>query len=98
MDISLTRSLTMKYRRVSVAEGKQSLPRLLREVEEADTTIMIHRRDELAGVLVGPDTYERLMRLRSYVDALRLSEELAGLPLNAVDLARDARLETESRA
>ena len=88
----------MNYRRVSVAEGKQSLTRLLREVEEADTTILIYRRDHLAGAIVGSEAFERLMRLQAYVDALRLSEQLSGLPVNAVDLARAARREAEDRA
>lgn len=88
----------MHFKRVSVAEGKQTLPRLLREVEKADTTILIYRRDELAGAIIGSLAFERLMRLQAYVDALRLSEQLSGLPVNAVDLARAARDEVEARA
>lgn len=87
-----------RYRRVSVAEGKQSLPRLLREAEDEGATIMIYRRDQLAGAIVGPRAFERLMRLQAYVDALRLSAELCGLPVNAVELARVARQEVEARS
>jgi hypothetical protein len=90
--------MNMNYKRVSVAEGKQSLPRLLREVEQADTTVLIYRRDQLAGAIVGSEAFERLMRVQAYVDALQLSEQLSGLPVNAVDLARDARGEAEGRA
>ena len=88
----------MNFKRVSVAEGKQTLPRLLREVEEADTTVLIYRRDRLAGAIVGSVAFERLMRLQAYVDALRLSEQLSGLGVNAVDLARAARQEAEEHS
>jgi len=88
----------MSIKRVSVAEGKQSLPSLLREVEEADTTILIYRRDHLAGALVGAEAYERLMRLQAYVDALALSSQLGELPVHAVVLAREAREDAEARS
>lgn len=87
-----------RFKRVSVAEGKQSLPRLLREAEDQETAIMIYRRDRLAGAIVGPLAFERLMRLQAYVDALRLSAELGNTALNAMDLARAARQEVESRS
>jgi len=83
--------MVMKTRRVSVAEGKRSLTQLLREAEETDTAVLIYRRDRLAGVLVAPRVYERLARSGCYSVALRLSEELAHLEVNAADLAREAR-------
>jgi len=85
----------MIVRRVSVSESRQSLPSLLREVEEADTTILIYRRDHLAGALVGAEAYERLMRLQAYLDALALSSQLGKLPVHAVKLARTAREDVE---
>jgi hypothetical protein len=50
--------MNKNYKRVSVAEGKQNLPRLLREVEQADTTVLIYRRDQLAGAIVGSEAFE----------------------------------------
>ena len=88
----------MNYKRVSVAEGKQRLPSLLREVEHEDTTVLIYRRDHLAGVIVGSEAYERLMRLQAYVEALQISEQLSGLRVDAAGLARVARREAEERA
>lgn len=81
----------MKTRRVSVAEGKRSLTALLREADETDTAVLIYRRDRLAGVLVPPRAYERLTRTACFSEAVRLSEELAHLEINAADLAREAR-------
>jgi PHD/YefM family antitoxin component YafN of YafNO toxin-antitoxin module len=81
----------MKTRRVSVAEGKRNLTQLLREAEATATTVLIYRHDRLAGALVPPETYERMARTASYATAMRLSEELAHLDVNATDLAREAR-------
>jgi len=88
----------MNYKRVSVAEGKQTLPSLLREVEDEGTTVLIYRRDHFAGAILGSAAFERLMRLQAYVDALQLTEQLSGLHVNAVDMARQAREEADGRA
>lgn len=52
----------MMTRRVSVAGGKRRFTALLREVAEAETAVFTYRRDRLAGVLMIPTAYERMMR------------------------------------
>jgi PHD/YefM family antitoxin component YafN of YafNO toxin-antitoxin module len=83
---------------VSVAEGKKSFTRLLKEAEEKQTTILIFRRDQLAGAILSPDEYERLERLQAYFEALWLSKQLAHLQVSAAELAREARQALEDRA
>ncbi|RMG52266.1 MAG: type II toxin-antitoxin system Phd/YefM family antitoxin [Acidobacteria bacterium] len=87
----------VKIKKVSVAEGKKAFTQLLREAEQDRVTILIFRRGELAGALLPPEEYERLERLQAYFEALRLSGQLADLPVNAAKLAHEARRELEKR-
>lgn len=86
-------------RRVSVADGKRSLTKLLREARETHQPILIfnERRNELAGALLSPEDYERYQRLSAYFEALRLSESLSDRKLGLSDLIREARQTLEER-
>lgn len=88
----------MNVRKVSVAEGKRSFTQLLKEAERTQTAILVFRREQFAGAILPPNEYERLERLQAYFEALRLSEQLAHLPVNVAELVREARQELEERA
>jgi PHD/YefM family antitoxin component YafN of YafNO toxin-antitoxin module len=83
----------MTTKRVSVAEAKRDLPRLLRESRQADIMIFNERARALAGVIVSAATYEELSRLKAYREALRLSEQTRNRMLDVRDLIRRARID-----
>jgi len=86
--------------RVSVAEGKKGLSRLLKKAAEEDSAVLIYneRRGELAGALLSPAEYERYGRLRAYFEALRLSRKFSAVDLDLAELGRASRQELEDRA
>ncbi len=86
--------------RVSVAEGKKDLSRLLREAAEARSPIPIfnERKGELAGALLSPAEYERYGRLKGYFEALRLSQKFAPLELDLDALVKASRAKLNGRA
>jgi PHD/YefM family antitoxin component YafN of YafNO toxin-antitoxin module len=86
--------------RVSVAEGKKDLSRLLKEAAEARSPILIfnERKGELAGALLSPAEYERYELLQGYFEALRLSQKFAPLTVDLEALVRASRAELDERA
>lgn len=85
--------------RVSVAEGKKDLSRLLREAAERRSPILIfnERKGELAGALLSPAEYERYERLQGYFEALRLSQKFSPLKLDLEALVKASRAELNER-
>lgn len=88
----------MTTKRVSVAEAKRELPRLLRESEKADILVFNERKGVLAGAIVSAETYGQVSRVRAYLDALRISGKTKGRRLQVADLIRRSRSELEARA
>lgn len=88
----------MTTKRVSVAEAKRDLPRLLKESERADILVFNERRRALAAAIVSAETYGQVARLRAYLEALRISAKTKGLRLQVADLIRTSRAELEARA
>jgi len=86
--------------RVSVAEGKKDLSRLLKEATTARSPILIfnERKGELAGALLSPAEYERYKRLQGYFEALRLSRKFAPLELDLATLVQASRAELDERS
>ncbi|OFX30379.1 MAG: hypothetical protein A2Z07_12370 [Armatimonadetes bacterium RBG_16_67_12] len=87
----------MTIKRVSVAEAKRDLPRLLKESAEADILVFNKRRGALAGAIVSAETYEHVSRIKAYLDALRISDKTRGRRLRVSDLMRKSRSELETR-
>ena len=87
----------MGTKKVSVAEGKKSFTQLLKEAENEQTAILIHRRGHFVGALVSANEYQRFERLQGYFEALRISQRLAHLEVDAAELARESRQELEER-
>ncbi len=85
--------------RVSVAEGKKDLSRLLREATARSPILIFNeRKGELAGALLSPSEYERYERLQGYFEALRLSRKFAPLELDLAALVQASRTELDGRS
>lgn len=84
-------------KRVSVAEAKQALTRLLREAEDRQEEIIVTRRGTPFMVILPYGEYQRLERLRAYLEMVRISEELKDLGISAAEIYEESRRELEER-
>ncbi len=81
--------------KVSVAEARKDLSRLLKRARE--DLLVITRRGEPDVVILPFEEYERLRRLRAYSRLVRLSDQLAGTGIKATELYEESRRELEER-
>ena len=81
---------------ISVSEAHNRLSYWLAGIEGEDITIT--RRGKPVGVIISPEEYERLGRVRAYVKMLRLSRSLEESGGSAMDLVHASRDELEGRA
>ena len=79
----------------SVAETRGRLADLLKHLDEGPVTIT--RRGRPVGVIIEPETYERLRRVEAYLQMLKLSESLKESGLTASELFEASRAELEGR-
>ncbi|MFQ6089883.1 MAG: type II toxin-antitoxin system Phd/YefM family antitoxin [Candidatus Bipolaricaulia bacterium] len=84
-------------KQVSVAEAKRDLTKLLREVEEKQMEIVVTRRGAPFMVILRFEDYERLERLRAYLEMVRISEELKDSQISATEIYEESRRELEER-
>lgn len=84
-------------KQVSVTEAKRDLTKLLREAEEKQTEIVVTRRGEPFMVILRYEDYERLERLRAYLNMVRISEELKDSGISATEIYEESRGELEER-
>ncbi len=87
----------MTTKRVSVAEAKRELPRILKQSENEDILVFNERKGALAGAIISAETYGQVSRVRAYLDALRISGKTKGRSLQVTDLIRRSRSELEGR-
>ncbi len=80
---------------IPVAKARESLSRLLNKARTQP--VVISRRGKPVGVLVSPEEWERLSRVRAYLDMLRLSQALTNSGTTAQELHRASREELEAR-
>jgi prevent-host-death family protein len=80
---------------ISIAETRGRLADLLGNLEDGPVTIT--RRGHPVGVIILPETYERLRRVEAYLLMLRLSESLKDRDLTASELAATVRAELDER-
>jgi len=59
--------------------------------------VTITRRGRPVGVIIEPETYERLRRVEAYLQMLKLSESLKESGLTASELFEASRAELEGR-
>jgi prevent-host-death family protein len=84
-------------KQVSVAEAKRDLTKLFREAEKKRTEILITRRGAPFMVIMRYEDYERLERLQSYLNMVRISEELRDSRISATEIYEESRRELEER-
>jgi prevent-host-death family protein len=84
-------------KQVSVTEAKRDLTKLLREIEEKQMEIVVTRRGEPYMIIVRYDDYERLSRIRAYLNLARISAKLKGSGLKASEIYEESRRELEER-
>ena len=80
---------------ISVAEAHSRLSRWLNRVQDGPITIT--RRGTPVGVIISPEEYERLSRVRAYLEMLHLSRSLQENGVRADELFRASRRELEER-
>lgn len=81
--------------KVSVADAKKDLSRLLKRARE--DLLIITRRGEPDVVILPFEEYERLRRLRAYSRMVRFARQLAGTDVGAIELYEESRRELEER-
>lgn len=84
-------------KQVSVAEAKRDLTKLLREAAEKQMEIVVTRRGEPYMIIMRYEDYERLSRIRAYLDMVRISQELKGSGISATEIYEESRRQLEER-
>jgi len=85
------------HKHVSVAEAKRDLTKILREANKKRTEIVVTRRGKPFMVILPYEDYERLERLRSYMNMVRISEKLKDAKISAAEIFEESRRELEER-
>ena len=80
---------------ISIAKVHNRLSHWLKKVGEGPITIT--RRGKPVGVIIAPEEYERLRKVRAYLEMLRLSRSLQERGVTAGELFRASREELEER-
>ena len=78
---------------ISIADAHNHLSSLLKQVENGP--IWIRRRGKAVGVLISPEEYEALSRVRAYLDMVNLSKTLRESGVSAAELYHASRQELE---
>lgn len=81
---------------ISVSEAHNRLSRWLEKI--GDEPITITRRGKPVGVIISPQEYERLSRVKAYLQMLHLSRSLRESGVTAGELFDASREELEKRA
>jgi prevent-host-death family protein len=81
--------------RVSVAEARNTLPKLLYEAEEEE--IIVTRRGKPTAVIIPFKVYQRIQRIEGYLTLMKLSEELKDIGVTATQAFEASRKELERR-
>jgi prevent-host-death family protein len=81
---------------ISVADAHGRLSYLVGELKRGPVTIT--RRGKPVGVLMTPEEYQQLSKLRAYLEMVRLSNELRQSGVTAREVWEASRDELEARA
>lgn len=80
---------------IPIAEAHNRLSSLLKKVQKSP--ILLTRRGKAVGVLIDPEEYEQLRRVKAYLQLLTVSREV-GEGASADEIYRASREELEERA
>jgi prevent-host-death family protein len=81
---------------ISVADAHGRLSYLVGQLRRGPVTIT--RRGKPVGVMMTPEEYQQLSKLRSYLEMLRLSQDLQESGVTAHEVGEASRAELEARA
>ncbi len=79
---------------IPIAEAHNRLSSLLKKVQKSP--ILLTRRGKAVGVLIDPEEYEQLRRVKAYLELLTVSHEVREGP-SASEIYRASREELERR-
>jgi len=79
---------------ISIAEAHNRLSHWLKQVQKAPVTIT--KRGKAVGVLIDPEEYDQLRRVKAYLQLIAISREI-GEGVNADEIYRASRQEFEER-
>ncbi len=79
---------------VPIADAHNRLSSLLKKVQKSP--ILLTRRGKAVGVLIAPEEYEQLLKVKAYVQLVNVSREVREGP-GAEDLYHLSREELEKR-
>ncbi len=80
---------------IPIAEAHNRLSSLLKKVQK--NPVLLTRRGKAVGVLIDPEEYEQLRRVKAYLQLLTVSREV-GEGAGADEIYRASREELEARA
>jgi len=81
---------------ITVAEAHNRLSHWLKQVRKGP--IVITRRGQAIGVIVDPDEYENLRKVKAYLQMMSLSHTLRDSDISAAELYRTSHDELEQRS
>ena len=79
---------------ISIAEAHNRLSHWLKQVQKAP--VIITRRGKAVGVLIDPEEYDKLRRVKAYLQLITISREI-GKGVSAEEIYRASRQELEER-
>lgn len=79
---------------ISIAEAHNRLSHWLKQVQKAPVTIT--KRGKAVGVLIDPEEYDQLRRVKAYLQLIAISREIGG-GVSADEIYRASRQELDER-
>ena len=79
---------------ISIAEAHNRLSHWLKQVQKSP--VIITRRGKAVGVLIDPEEYDKLRRVKAYLQLITISREI-GKGVSAEEIYRASRQELEER-
>ncbi|GFP29548.1 hypothetical protein HKBW3S44_01585 [Candidatus Hakubella thermalkaliphila] len=84
--------------RVTIAEGKKSFTRLVRQTQEGKEGVVITKRGEPVAAIIPFEEYRRQQKMEAFLELLELRRRLASSGVTARELYEQSRKELEERS
>jgi len=87
----------MKSAKVTIAEGKKSFTRLVRQTQESKEGIVITKRGKPVAAIIPFEEYRKQQKVEAFLELVELRRKLASSGLKARELYEESRKELEER-
>lgn len=87
----------MKSTKVTIAEGKKSFTRLVRQTQESKEGIVITKRGKPVAAIIPFEEYRKQQKVEAFLELVELRRKLASSGLKARELYEESRKELEER-